>query len=105
MRMNVCGVVGQQSQEAGEGSLGRGGVVRMEREQRQDDDRDDDADSVARTPARALVGDTADERAVAVVGSRKQRRSLAYLLTVSHCSGATTWCSPRRRSDAHRSPH
>ncbi len=76
-------IVGQQSQEACEGALGRGGVVRMDRQQRQDDDRDDDADGVARPAARALVGNPADERAEAASDVGEQGWSLAYLLVVT----------------------
>ncbi|MEX1007949.1 MAG: sugar phosphate isomerase/epimerase [Acidimicrobiia bacterium] len=76
-------VVGQQSQEASERSLGGGWVVRVEREQGQDSNRDDDADGVARPPARALVGNTADECAEAAADVREQGWSLAYLLAVT----------------------
>ena len=68
MRMKRVGVVGQQAEEPGERPLGRGGVVRVEREQREENDRNDDPNRVAGSSARALVGHTANERAVAVDG-------------------------------------
>ena len=79
----AVGVVGQQAEEPGERPLGRGGVVRVEREQREENDRNDDPNRVTGSPARAFVGHTANECAVAVTDAREQGRSLAYLLAVT----------------------
>ena len=66
------GVVGQQTEESCECPFGRGRVVRVEREQCEENDRDDDPNRVAGSPARALVGHTADKCAVSVTEARDQ---------------------------------
>ena len=60
------GVVGEQAEEAGQRALRGSRAVRVERQEHEDHHRDDDTNRVARSAARALVGNTTNERAVAI---------------------------------------